>query len=64
MGQLTLSNSGFEFHHKLIPGSGFLAEMEMELVVPWSSLCALFEPNYPKGECGRPPIGVERMLHI
>jgi IS5 family transposase len=40
----------------------FLAEME--LVVPWTRLVALIEPCYPKGERGRPPRGVERMLRI
>jgi transposase, IS5 family len=40
----------------------FLAEMEQ--VVPWSRLVARLQPHYPKGERGRPPIGVERMLRI
>ena len=40
----------------------FLAEMEQ--VVPWSRLVARLQPLYPKGERGRPPIGVERMLWI
>jgi hypothetical protein len=29
--------------------------------VPWSALCALIEPFYPKPGNGRPPVGVERM---
>jgi transposase, IS5 family len=40
----------------------FLAEMEK--VVPWSRLLSVIEPYYPKGERGRPPIGLERMLRI
>jgi IS5 family transposase len=36
----------------------------MERVVPWSALCGLIERFYPKPGNGRPPIGVERMLHI
>src|SRR5215813_8367103 len=37
----------------------------MERVVPWSALCALIEPFYPKPGSGRrPPIRVERMLRI
>jgi transposase, IS5 family len=40
----------------------FLAEMEQ--VVPWSRLVARLQPLYPKGERGRPPIGLERMLRI
>ena len=40
----------------------FLAEMEQ--VVPWARLVERFKPLYPKGERGRPPIGLERMLRI
>src|SRR5881227_1408676 len=36
----------------------------MEQVVPWSALCALIEPFYPKPGNGRPPVGVERMLRM
>ena len=36
----------------------------MEKVVPWARLCAVIAPHYPKGERGRPPIGLERMLRI
>jgi IS5 family transposase len=37
---------------------------EMEQVVPWARLVALIEPHYPKGERGRPPVGLERMLRL
>ncbi len=37
---------------------------EMESVVPWSRLVAAVQPYYPKGQRGRPPIGLERMLRI
>src|SRR3954463_12483788 len=40
----------------------FLAEMEQ--VVPWARLVDRLRPLYPKGERGRPPIGLERMLRI
>ena len=43
----------------------FLAEMEQ--VVPGQALSRLVErlrPLYPKGERGRPPVGLERMLRI
>ena len=36
----------------------------MEQVVPWARLVARLQPLYPKGERGRPPIGLERMLRI
>jgi transposase, IS5 family len=40
----------------------FLADMEQ--VVPWARLVERLRPFYPKGERGRPPIGLERMLRI
>jgi IS5 family transposase len=40
----------------------FLAEMEQ--VVPWARLVERVRPFYPKGERGRKPIGLERMLRI
>lgn len=40
----------------------FLAEMEE--VVPWQRLLSAIGPYYPKGERGRPPVGLERMLRI
>ncbi|KVO19701.1 IS5 family transposase [Burkholderia ubonensis] len=40
----------------------FLAQMEK--VVPWQRLLSAIGPHYPKGERGRPPVGLERMLRI
>jgi transposase, IS5 family len=40
----------------------FLADMEK--VVPWGRLVGRLQPLYPKGERGRPPIGLERMLRV
>ena len=37
---------------------------EMEQLVPWARLVERLRPLYPKGERGRPPIGLERMLRI
>src|SRR5215469_8992878 len=62
MKQLTLATTGFERYAKTTRRAAFLDEMER--VVPWSGLCALIEPFYPKPGNGRPPIGVERMLRI
>ena len=45
-----------------MPGPPFLTEMEG--VVPWSALCALIEPFYPKPGNWPPPAGGERMLRI
>src|SRR5437764_2921517 len=62
MKQLTLAAVGFERYAKTTRRAAFLAEMER--VVPWSALCALIEPFYPKPGNGRPPVGVERMLRL
>jgi IS5 family transposase len=40
----------------------FLAEMEQ--AVPWARLLERRRPLYPKGERGRPPIPLERMLRV
>jgi IS5 family transposase len=62
MNQQTLS--GFEKYGKTTRRAQFLAQMDQ--VVPWTALCALIEPVYPKGssEGGRPPVPLERMLRI
>src|SRR6187200_945108 len=62
MKQLTLGAVGFDRYTKTTRRAAFLAEMEQ--VVPWSALCALIEPFYPKPGNGRPPVGVERMLRL
>jgi IS5 family transposase len=40
----------------------FLAEMDE--VVPWVRLVERLASLYPKGERGRPPIPLERMLRV
>jgi transposase, IS5 family len=62
MKQQTLA--GFEKYGKTTRRAQFLAEMER--VVPWSELCAVIEPVYPKAgaEGGRPTIPLERMLRV
>ena len=62
MRQLTLATVAFERYGKTTRRAAFLAGMER--VVPWSALCGLVEPFYPKPGHGRPPVGVERMLRI
>lgn len=54
--------AGFERYRKPTRRETFLAEMET--LVPWSQLCALIEPHYPKAGNGRPPLGLHRMLRI
>jgi len=62
MKQLTLATASFERYAKTTRRAVFLAEMER--VMPWSALCGLIAPVYPKPGNGRPPVGVERMLRI
>jgi IS5 family transposase len=63
MKQMTLARGGFERFGKTTKRAVFLAEMDQ--VIPWSDLCALIEPHYPRaGGRGRPPVGLERMLRI
>jgi transposase, IS5 family len=60
--QLSFAQSEYAGKKKVTRREKFLAEMER--VVPWARLVAVVEPHYPKGERGRPPIGIERMLRI
>ena len=52
----------FESYRKPTRRDEFLKTMEA--IVPWSALCEVIEPHYPKAGNGRPPIGLERMLRI
>lgn len=36
----------------------------MATIEPWSELCEVIEPRYPKAGNGRPPIRPERMLRM
>ena len=61
--QMTMAaTTGFEKHGRATRKAEFLAKMEG--LMPWSALCALIEPHYPKAGNGRPPIGLERMLRM
>jgi IS5 family transposase len=55
-------NAGFEQHRRQRRRDVFLATVEE--IVPWSQLCAVIEPHYPKAGRGRPPVGLERMLRM
>lgn len=63
MRQKTFAEGTFEQYRKPTRRERFLAEMEK--IIPWRELCDVIEPFYPKADgAGRPPIGIERMLHI
>lgn len=60
--QMSFAQSEHAMKKKVTRRERFLAEMEK--VVPWQRLMAVVEPHYFKGERGRPPVGIERMLRI
>ncbi|ANH35509.1 transposase TIS1021 (plasmid) [Ralstonia solanacearum] len=60
--QTSFSEAEYAGKKRVTKRERFLAEMEK--VVPWTRLVAAVEPHYPKGERGRPPIGLQRMLRI
>ena len=62
--QLPLTMIGYFEKKKKTRRAQFLEEMDK--AVPWTRLCAVIEPHYPKGSSkgGRPPLPLERMLRI
>jgi transposase, IS5 family len=60
--QPSFSSVEFADKKKITRREKFLAHMEE--IIPWPSLLAVIEPFYPKGQRGRPPIGLERMLRM
>jgi len=60
--QPSFSQAEFADKKKITRREKFLTRMEA--VIPWPQLLAVIEPFYPKGERGRPPIGLERMLRV
>jgi len=60
--QTLAAQTGFEKYGRKSKRECFLEEMEP--VVPWAELQALVEPYYPRGENGRPPVGLEIMLRV
>ena len=63
MRQQTLAaQTGFEKYGRKSKREQFLEEMEQG--IPWAELQGLIEPHYPKGENGRPPVGLSIMLRV
>lgn len=60
--QTSFSQAEFADKKKITRREKFLARMEG--TIPWVDLLAVIEPFYPKGERGRPPMGLERMLRV
>jgi IS5 family transposase len=60
--QMSFAQTEYAGKKKVTRREKFLTEMEK--VVPWARLVGVIEPHYPKGERGRPPVGIERMLRL
>ncbi|KAF0190400.1 MAG: IS4 family transposase [Gammaproteobacteria bacterium] len=60
--QMTLGTRGFEKYTRTTRREKFLAEMDR--IVPWTELCALIAPHYPKAGDGRPPKELDIMRRI
>jgi IS5 family transposase len=60
--QPSFSQAEFATKKKTTRREKFLTRMEV--LIPWTKLLAVIEPFYPKGERGRPPVGLERMLRV
>ena len=58
----SFSQAGFADKKKTTRCEKFLTRMEA--VIPQTKLLAVIQPFYPKGERGRPPVGLERMLRV
>ena len=55
MKQMTLmTGTGFDLHARPTRKAEFLAKMER--LMPWSALCVLVEPHYPKAGNGGLPL--------
>ena len=60
--QPSFAHAEFAAKKKTTRREKFLARMEE--VIPWTQRLAGIEPHYPKGQRGRPPVGLERMLRV
>ena len=60
--QPSFAQAEFATKKKTTRREKFLARMQT--LLPWPQLLAVIEPFYPKGERGRPPVGLERMLRV
>jgi IS5 family transposase len=60
--QRTFAGIAWDGKGKVTRRERFLSEMNA--VIPWKRLLSLIEPHYPKGQSGRQPLGLEKMLRI
>jgi len=60
--QPTLSDMEYVNRKRVTKRESFLKMMDE--IIPWSEWVELIRPFYPKGEQGRPPLGIELMLRM
>jgi IS5 family transposase len=60
--QMSFAQAEYAGKKRITRKEKFLGEMDK--LMPWARLGGVIEPHYPKGERGRPPVGIERMLRI
>ena len=62
MKQETFTDMECSFRKKKTKREEFLEIMEE--IIPWDEWVGVIKPHYPKGERGRPPMGIEKMLRV
>lgn len=60
--QVSFSDAEYALKKKRTRRERFLDDIER--ITPWTKLVAALGPHYPKGQRGRPPLGLERMLRM
>lgn len=62
MKQLSFTEVEYKNRKKITKREKFLKIMDA--AIPWNCWVKLIEPAYPKGDKGRPPVGIEKMLRM
>lgn len=62
MKQDTFTDIEYSFRKKKTKREEFLEIMDE--IIPWDEWVGVIEPYYPRGKCGRPPMGIEKMLRM
>lgn len=62
MQQLSFTDLDYRHKKRQTRREKFLARMDA--LIPWEALIACVEPYYPKGERGRKPVDLEKMLRV
>ena len=62
MHSISFSDTEYGMRRRVTKREEFLQIMDE--IIPWEEWIAYIEPHYPKGERGRPPLGIEKMLRM